>query len=82
MKPKTAVIILVVVFLVLLILGKAQRSKNVQPIIPPSASTTIQEGTAIPNTGGPIDDTLSSLDSLVNSSNPEDFSADTLSGLE
>lgn len=88
MKPKTVVIILVIVFLVLLLLGKARRWRNPQPPYP-TVPTTAQQG--IPNTGGQtntapgdstIDGTLSSLDALVNSSNPTDFSADDLTGLE
>lgn len=87
MKPKNILIILIVAIIIIFLFSRGKSTKTPSTIPTGeqnentvAAPTTSAETEGTGNTD--IDSEIKSLDSLINSSSPEDFGSGNLSGIE
>lgn len=88
MKPKNILIILIVAIIIIFLFSRG-KSRNTPSTTTPAGEqneNTVAAPTTSAGTEGTgntdIDNEIQSFDSLINSSNPEDFGSGNLSGIE
>ncbi|HLC94450.1 MAG TPA: hypothetical protein VJH96_02695 [Patescibacteria group bacterium] len=90
-SPLTVIIVLVVIVAIVLIFARMRKAPSTttgpggqsqSPYDTTSTQSTTNQGATV-STGDPVlDSEIQALDAIINQTNPDDFSDDTLSGIE